>query len=43
MALGIDSASHIGAMSEQGKTIAVLGCGLNYIYPKENEWLFYKI
>lgn len=43
MAIGIDALSHIGAMEEIGKTIAVLGGGLNKIYPKENEWLFHEI
>ena len=43
MAIGIDSSAHLGAVEEKGKTIAVLGGGLNDIYPKENEWLFYKI
>lgn len=43
MAVGIDSAAHIGAKDEIGKTIAVLGSGFNYIYPKENEKLFYDI
>ena len=40
MAIGIDSASHIGAKSELGKTIAVLGSGFNHIFPEENEELF---
>lgn len=40
MAIGIDTAAHFGAIIEKGKTIAVLGGGLNDIYPKENEWLF---
>lgn len=43
MALGIDSIAHNGAIEEKGRTIAVLGGGFNYIYPKENEWLFHKI
>lgn len=43
MAIGIDGMAHNGAIDEQGKTIAVLGGGFNYIYPKENEWLFHKI
>ena len=43
MAKGIDSAAHIGAKSEKGKTIAVLGCGFHHIFPKENEDLFYAI
>lgn len=40
LAIGIDAAAHAGAIYEQGKTIAVLGGGLNHIYPKENEWLY---
>ena len=43
MALGVDTEAHKGAINEIGKTVAVLGCGLNKIYPKENKDLFYKI
>ena len=43
MAIGIDSAAHIGAKCEIGKTVAVLGSGFNNIFPKENEELFYEI
>ena len=43
MAIGIDSAAHEGAMIGKGYTIAVLGSGLDIIYPAENRELFYKI
>ena len=43
MAIGIDSAAHIGAKGKIGKTIAVLGSGFNNIFPEENEELFYEI
>ena len=43
MAVGIDEIAHNAAIKEKGKTIAVIGCGFNYIYPTENEWLFHKI
>ena len=36
LAKGIDSSAHIGAVSQGGKTYAVLGTGLNKIYPSEN-------
>lgn len=42
LARGIDAAAHIGALSS-GKTIAVLGTGIDVVYPKENEALFEKI
>lgn len=37
LAEGIDTHAHIGAKEEMGKTIAVLGSGINQIYPKQNE------
>ncbi len=43
MAKGIDSEAHIGALLAKGKTVAVLGSGFDYIYPKENINLFWKI
>lgn len=36
LARGIDSYAHIGAIKTHGKTIAVLGNGLDTIFPKEN-------
>ena len=43
MARGIDSLAHWGAISGGGRTIAVLGCGVDVIYPSENRNLFAKI
>ena len=43
MARGIDSISHNACIEANGKTIAVLGSGFNYIYPEENIYLFNKI
>lgn len=36
MARGVDTASHRGAISAKGKTLAVFGTGVDVIYPKEN-------
>lgn len=36
LAKGIDKAAHMGAILGEGKTYAVLGTGLNNIYPREN-------
>ena len=43
LAVGIDSIAHKNSMCEEGKTIAVLGCGFYHIYPKENTKLVDKI
>ena len=43
LARGIDTASHRGAVAAKGKTIAVLGTGIDVMYPKENTRLTEQI
>ncbi len=43
LALGIDGEAHSGALSVQGGTIGVLGCGLDVIYPRQNGGLYQQI
>ena len=42
LARGIDSASHRGALEAKGKTVAVLGSGIDVMYPRENSRLAEK-
>lgn len=43
LARGIDTCGHLGALKAKGDTIAVLGSGLDQIYPAENRKLFQEI
>ena len=43
LARGIDTFAHVGALSSFGKTIAVLGSGIDIVYPKENAKYYREI
>ncbi|MBN1637776.1 MAG: DNA-processing protein DprA [Ignavibacteriales bacterium] len=43
LARGIDTIAHKSALQAKGRTIAVTGAGLDYIYPSENKKLYHEI
>ncbi len=43
MALGIDGRAHQGALSRQGETVAVLGTGVDVIYPRSHRKMYHQI
>lgn len=43
LARGIDTAAHRGALAGDGVTVGVLGCGIDLVYPLENENLFARV
>ena len=43
MARGIDASAHLAALKENGDTIAVLGCGVDVVYPSNNRRLYDEI
>jgi DNA processing protein len=43
LARGIDTACHLAALKHQGRTIGVLGCGIDVTYPRENRELMERM
>ncbi len=43
LALGVDAASHQGALDGGGPTAGVLGCGIDVVYPRSNRKLFERV
>jgi len=43
LALGVDAVSHVTCLENNGKTIAVLGCGVDCCNPRENQSIYDKI
>ena len=42
-ARGIDTAAHQGALTAKGRTLAILGTGINLVFPTENAQLYERI
>jgi DNA processing protein len=43
MARGIDTSAHLAALKEGGDTVAILGCGVDVVYPSNNRRLYEEI
>ena len=43
MARGIDTAAHWGALKNGGRSVAILGCGIDLVYPPENAALYQSL